>query len=36
MTDAYIIEPTFIASAEARKLHALAAEQAETYASPRC
>jgi DNA gyrase subunit B len=34
VTDAYIIEPTFLASAEARKLHALAAEQVETYASP--
>ena len=29
VTDAYIIEPTFLASAEARKLHALAAEQAD-------
>ena len=34
VTDAYIIEPTFLASAEARKLHALAAEQAEAYAEP--
>ena len=34
VTDAYIIEPSFIASAEARKLHALAAEQATTYAAP--
>jgi DNA gyrase subunit B len=34
VTDAHIIEPTFLASAEARKLHALAAEQAETYAQP--
>jgi DNA gyrase subunit B len=34
VTDAFIIEPTFLASAEARKLHALAAEQAETYAAP--
>jgi DNA gyrase subunit B len=34
VTDAFIIEPTFLASAEARKLHALAAEQVETYASP--
>ena len=30
-----IIEPSFLARAEARKLHALAAEQAATYASPR-
>jgi DNA gyrase subunit B len=34
VTDAFIIEPTFLASAEARKLHALAAEQVETYAHP--
>jgi DNA gyrase subunit B len=34
VTDAFIIEPTFLASAEARKLHALAAEQADTYAAP--
>jgi len=34
VTDAFIIEPTFLASTEARKLHALAAEQVETYASP--
>jgi DNA gyrase subunit B len=34
VTDAYIIEPSFIASTEARKLHALAAEQATTYAVP--
>ncbi len=34
VTDAHIIEPTFLASAEARKLHTLAAEQAETYAEP--
>src|SRR4030095_15488858 len=34
VTDAYIIEPSFIASTEARKLHALAAEQATTYALP--
>ena len=33
VTDAHIIEPTFLASAEARKLHALAAEQAATYSS---
>ena len=29
-----IVEPGFLHSAEARKLHALAAEQAETYALP--
>ena len=29
VTDAHIIEPTFLASAEARKLHTLAAEQAD-------
>src|SRR6186713_1441302 len=34
VTDAYVIEPSFIVSAEARKLHALAAEQATTYAVP--
>ena len=34
VTDAHIIEPTFLASAEARKLHSLAAEQASTYAEP--
>jgi DNA gyrase subunit B len=34
VTDAYIIEPSFIASTEARKLHALSAEQATTYAVP--
>ena len=34
VTDAYIIEPSFIASTEARKLHALASEQATTYAVP--
>jgi DNA gyrase subunit B len=34
VTDAFIIEPSFIASTEARKLHALAAEQATTYAVP--
>ncbi len=34
VTDAHIIEPTFLASAEARKLHALAAEQSATYAKP--
>jgi DNA gyrase subunit B len=34
VTDAYIIEPSFLVSAEARKLHALAAEQAEAYARP--
>ena len=34
VTDATIIEPAFIASAEARKLHALAAEQADVYSQP--
>ena len=34
VTDAFIIEPTFLASAEARKLHALAAEQSLTYVAP--
>jgi DNA gyrase subunit B len=34
VTDAYIIEPTFLVSAEARKLHALAKEQAAAYAKP--
>ena len=34
VTDVTIIDNSFIASAEARKLHALAAEQATTYATP--
>jgi DNA gyrase subunit B len=34
VTDAFIIDPSFIVSTEARKLHALAAEQATTYAIP--
>jgi DNA gyrase subunit B len=34
VTDVTIIEPSFIASAEARKLHTLGAEQAEVYAEP--
>jgi DNA gyrase subunit B len=34
VTDAYIIEKTFLLSAEARKLHALATEQTEAYAKP--
>ncbi len=34
VTDVTIIEPAFIASAEARKLHTLAAEQAEVYSTP--
>ncbi|MCP5395351.1 MAG: DNA topoisomerase (ATP-hydrolyzing) subunit B [Sphingomonadaceae bacterium] len=34
VTDAWLIEPSFIASAEARKLHSLATEQAEVYARP--
>jgi DNA gyrase subunit B len=34
VTDATIVEPNFLASAEARKLHTLAAEQAAAYAQP--
>lgn len=34
VTDAYIIEPSFLVSAEARKLDALAKEQAAAYAKP--
>jgi DNA gyrase subunit B len=34
VTDAHIVEPSFIGSAEARKLHALAAVQAGAYAKP--
>jgi DNA gyrase subunit B len=34
VTDAYLIEKTFLASAEARKISSLAAEQAEVYAKP--
>ena len=34
VTDVHIVEPSFIGSAEARKLHTLAAEQAGTYAAP--
>ncbi len=34
VTDAFLIEPGFLHSAEARKLHGLAAEQAEAYATP--
>jgi DNA gyrase subunit B len=34
VTDAYIIEPSFLVSAEARKLDTLAKEQAPAYASP--
>ncbi|SKB73068.1 DNA gyrase subunit B [Rhizorhabdus histidinilytica] len=32
VTDHHLIDPAFLRSAEARKLHALAAEQAESYA----
>ncbi|MBB3348450.1 MULTISPECIES: DNA topoisomerase (ATP-hydrolyzing) subunit B [unclassified Sphingomonas] len=32
VTDHHIVEPAFLASAEARKLHTLAAEQAENFA----
>jgi len=34
VTDVTILEPTFVSSAEARKLHTLAAEQAPLYAKP--
>jgi DNA gyrase subunit B len=34
VTDAFVIEPSFIVSAEARKLHSIAEEQATTYAVP--
>jgi DNA gyrase subunit B len=34
VTDAYLIEPSFLVSAEARKLDALAKEQAAAYAKP--
>jgi DNA gyrase subunit B len=34
VTDAHVVEPSFIGSAEARKLHTLAAEQAAAYATP--
>src|SRR6185437_9186337 len=34
VTDAYIIEPTFLVSAEARKLDTLAKEQAAAFAKP--
>jgi DNA gyrase subunit B len=34
VTDHHIIEGSFLGSAEARKLHALAQEQAEAYAAP--
>jgi len=34
VTDAYIIEPSFLVSAEGRKLHTLAREQAAAYAKP--
>jgi DNA gyrase subunit B len=34
VTDAYLIEPTFLVSAEARKLDMLAGEQAAAYARP--
>ncbi|HET6534795.1 MAG TPA: DNA gyrase subunit B, partial [Sphingomicrobium sp.] len=34
VTDAYVIEPTFLVSAEARKLDSLAKEQAAAYAKP--
>jgi DNA gyrase subunit B len=34
VTDAYIFELAFLISAEARKLHALAAEQLSAYAAP--
>jgi DNA gyrase subunit B len=34
VTDAHLIEPGFVGSAEARRLHSRAAEQAEVYAAP--
>jgi DNA gyrase subunit B len=34
VTDAYVIAPSFLVSAEARKLHSLAAEQSAVYAKP--
>ena len=34
VTDAYLFEPSFLVSAEARKLHKLASEEAQSYASP--
>jgi len=34
VTDAHLVEPGFVGSAEARKLHKLAQEQAEAYAAP--
>ena len=34
VTDHHIVDGKFVASAEARKLHALATEQADAYASP--
>jgi DNA gyrase subunit B len=34
VTDAYVIEKPFLVSAEARKLHGLAAEQAKVYGKP--
>ncbi|MBA3669689.1 MAG: DNA topoisomerase (ATP-hydrolyzing) subunit B [Sphingomonas sp.] len=34
VTDAYVFEPGFLVSAEARKLHSLASEQAESFAKP--
>jgi DNA gyrase subunit B len=34
VTDSIIIDDSFIASAEARKLHSIAMEQADTYAQP--
>jgi DNA gyrase subunit B len=34
VTDAHLIEPGFIGSAEARKLHRLASEQADVYTAP--
>ncbi|HEY6815342.1 MAG TPA: DNA topoisomerase (ATP-hydrolyzing) subunit B [Croceibacterium sp.] len=34
VTDTHLVEPGFVGSAEARKLHRLAQEQAEAYANP--
>ena len=36
VTDVTIIDDSFIVSAEARKLHTIAEEQATTYAAPPC
>src|SRR3546814_5598598 len=35
VSDHHVVDAAFLASQEARRLHTLASEQAETYASPR-